>query len=79
MNIQGRASQTANSSNRALIASLMPQRGLKGRVRTRLPPQRVSARGTAKVSPESYKQQTMAGHSKFKNIMHRKGAQDKKR
>ena len=23
--------------------------------------------------------ETMAGHSKFKNIMHRKGAQDKKR
>ena len=32
-----------------------------------------------KVNRINQKLETMAGHSKFKNIMHRKGAQDKKR
>jgi YebC/PmpR family DNA-binding regulatory protein len=32
-----------------------------------------------KLQPEGHEANPMAGHSKFKNIMHRKGAQDKKR
>src|SRR6185369_14079137 len=51
-------------------------RNLSQRARTALRGRGTSFGGPQKIPPFGVK---MAGHSKFKNIMHRKGAQDKKR